>query len=281
MPKFNSLGDRMKFYEWNFGMNLTYLMPYVPAIIRLDGRAFHTFTKGLDRPFDQGMCDLMDETTKSLVEETGACMGYTQSDEITLVLLSEDHTSQVYFDGRVNKINSILAGKCTHVFTNGLEKYIPKKIGHFPQFDCRCFSVPNKGEAVNAILWREQDATRNSIQMLGQSCFSQKALQGKNCDEIQEMLWQKHSINWGNDFSSRIKRGGYFQKRSIEKPCSIEEIDKLPKKHAARNDPNFKVFRRQVVSLDMPVLTKVVNQEAVFFEEEAPQIATSELNGDK
>ena len=152
MPKHDGLGNRIKFYEQYFGSNLTYLMPQVPAVIRLDGRAFHTFTRGLDRPFDRGLTDLMDATACYLVEETNACIGYTQSDEITLVLHAESYTSQIYLNGNVDKLNSLLAASASIHFVKGLREYIPSKVGYRPQFDCRCFSVPNKQEAVNALI---------------------------------------------------------------------------------------------------------------------------------
>lgn len=131
-------------------------------------------------------------------------------------------------------------------------------------FDCRCFSVPNRSEAINAILWREQDATRNSIQMLAQSQFSHNALHGLSCNELQELLWSEKKINW-NDLDSRLKRGTYVQKRRVERAFTADEIDRLPLKHAARTDPELKVVRREVLTLEMPILTKVINKEEVFF----------------
>lgn len=270
MPKFNGLGERMKFYESQFGENLAYLMPMVPAIIRLDGRAFHSFTKGLDRPFDAGLIQLMVETTKHLVEETNAVLGYTQSDEISLVLYQQEYQSQLYFDGRVSKINSLLASSCSLFFNAKLAEYLPSKVGIQPQFDCRCFSVPNKEEAINAIIWREQDATRNSVQMLGQSKFSHRELQNKNCNEIQEMLFQTHSINW-NDLPAQLKRGTYLQRRSVERPFTTEELEKLPPRHEARAKPELSIVRREIAVVDMPILTSVVNKEEVFFDGALPQ----------
>lgn len=271
MPKFDSLGDRMKFYEQEFGRSSAYLMPLVPGIIRLDGRAFHTFTKDLTRPFDEGFVALMDETTKALVEETDACIGYTQSDEITLVLYTRFYNQHRYFDGRINKINSLLASRASQIFANGLKQYIPLKAGQYPQFDCRCFSVPTREEGVNAILWREQDAVRNSIQMLGQAHFSQEQLQNKNCNEIQEMLFSEHGINW-DKLAPRLKRGGYFQKKIVETPFTVEEIETLPEKHNARSNPDLKVSRRSIVELDLPILTKLTNREAVIFNGAKPKI---------
>ena len=271
MPKHESLGDRMKFYERHFGSNLTYLMPLVPAVIRLDGRAFHTFTRGLDRPFDRGMTDLMDRTTRYLVEETNACIGYTQSDEITLVLYAESHNSQIHLDGKVDKLNSLLASAASLYFASHLEDYIPSKAGQRPQFDCRCFSVPNKAEAVNALVWREQDATRNSIQMLGQANFSHARLQNKSCDEIQELLFSEKGINW-NDTRDRDKRGGYFQRRHIERAFTAEELSNLPERHEARSNPDLVITRREIAAVEMPILTKVINQSDVVFNGAEPEV---------
>ena len=276
MPVADSLGDRMKFYEGVWG-GVKQLMPLIPAVIRLDGKAFHTFTKGLDKPFDLGLIDLMVETTKFLVDETNAVVGYTQSDEITLVLNSDSFDSQVYFDGRVDKINSILAGKCAAYFTSKLAEVLPKKAGLMPVFDGRCFNVPNEMEAVNALVWREQDATRNSIQMAGQAKFSHTQLQNKNCNQIQEMLWGERNINW-NDYPDKCKRGTYVQRRKVVRPFSVEEIEKLPAKHAARANPELTVERTEVKVLKMPPITKVVNVKDVVFRGADPTPIMSHLD---
>jgi len=265
MPKFDSIGDRMKFYEKNFGSNLIYAMPQCPLVIRLDGRAFHTFTKGLDRPFDRGMSDLMDATTKHLVDESNACLGYTQSDEITLILYAEDHHSQIYLDGKIDKLNSLLASSASVFFNKNLSEYIPSKEKHDPQFDCRCFSVPTKNEAVNAIIWREKDAVRNSIQMVGQAHFSHASLQGKSCNDIQEMLFQEKGINW-NDLRARDKRGGYFQAKKITGKLNPEELKSLPEMHDARKNPDMVYTRREVKSVELPIMTKILNQKEVVFD---------------
>jgi tRNA(His) 5'-end guanylyltransferase len=269
MPQFKSLGARMKFYEEHFGTNLKYAMPYAPTVVRLDGKAFHTFTKGLERPFDQGLTDLMDATTTHLVQLTNACIGYTQSDEISLVLYSGNHESQIYFDGKIDKINSVLASECSTFFNDNLQKYVPTKADKTPIFDCRTFCVPTQTEAVNAILWREKDATRNSIQMLGQSNFSHKELQRLSCDEIQEKLWQEKDINW-NDLDVRLKRGGYFQRKTVQRPFTDKELEKLPPKHEAHKNPKLTITRTQFIKLNMPVLTKVINAEDVFFRSAMP-----------
>ena len=267
MPKFDSLGDRIKFYERQpVG---EYLTPLLPVIIRLDGNNFHNFTKGLDKPFSLGLIDLMIETTKYLVEETNALIGYTQSDEITLLLYTSSWKTQLYFDGKPQKINSILAGKCSNFFTKNISKYLYIKTGEIANFDCRCFIVPTKDEAINVFVWREEDAVRNSIQMVGQANFSHKQLQNKSCDNIQEMLWKEKQINF-NDFASNFKRGTYIQKRAENKPFTTEEIDKLPPEHNARKNPNLVFTRNTLIKLVMPPITKVLNKEMVFFYGENP-----------
>lgn len=266
MPSFDALGERMKFYESLCGDQL---MPLIPAVIRLDGKAFHTFTRGLDKPFDMGLIDLMVETTKYLVEETNACIGYTQSDEISLILMSDDFNSQIYFDGRVDKINSILSSKCSVFFNKRLSSFIPSKDDKDPVFDCRCFNAPSEQEGVNALVWREQDATRNSIQMAGQAQFSHNQLMNQSCDNIQELLWSQRNINW-NDYPDKCKRGTYVQRRKITRAFTSEELDKLPAKHAARTNPSLTVERSETVVLSMPPITKVVNAKDVVFRGAVP-----------
>ena len=181
----DSLGDRMKEFEGRFADRL---MPLIPAVARLDGNNFHNFTKGLKRPYDQRLSDLMAATAQFLAEVSNATIAYTQSDEISLIWYSSEVDSQIYFDGKVNKINSILAAKASVFFHKLKPKYLPEKADIDAAFDCRVFNVPTKQEAGLYLLWRELDATRNSIQMAGQSEFSHSELQGVNCNEIQEML---------------------------------------------------------------------------------------------
>jgi len=269
MPDHSDLGDRMKKYEAAWDANL---MPFVPAIARLDGKAFHTFTRGLERPYDQRLSTLMVETTRFLVGDLGACIGYTQSDEISLVWFVEKIGTELPFDGRTLKLASILAAKASVYFNKRLPDLLPEKIGQSPVFDCRVFSVPTQTEAANCILWRELDATRNSISMAAQACFSHNQLMGKNCDEMQEMLFQEKGINW-NDYPSFFKRGTYIQKRVVERPFTSDEIDKLPPKHAARTNPDLKIWRTDYRVLDLPPIPKITNREAVIFAGAEPVVA--------
>ena len=231
----DSLGDRMKEYE---SIPKTSLMRRQPVIIRADGKSFHNFTRGFQRPFDDVLIESMQKTMKYLCENIEGCkMGYQQSDEISLLLTDyENINTMAWFDYQVQKMCSVVASMATLAFNrffqnNALVKvtitdaYSREKESYSgdwekdrllkepylnacakgAMFDARCFSIP-KEEVCNYFLWRQMDCTRNSIQMVARANFSHKQLQNKSCDELQEMLWQEKNINW-NDFETVKKRG--------------------------------------------------------------------------
>ena len=220
--KRDSLGDRMKENYENRAK--TYLVRRTPVIIRLDGKAFHTFTKGLKKPYDEIFHNTMNQTMKYLCENIQGCkLGYTQSDEITLLLTDYDTLdTDAWFDNNVQKICSVSASMATMAFNavfselyhntmfksdNPEDPYFDvlfKKL-NMAMFDSRCFNIP-KEEVTNCFIWRQQDATRNAIQMLGQCNFSHKELQGKSCNDIQDMLMLQKGINF-NDMPTEFKRG--------------------------------------------------------------------------
>lgn len=270
----DDFGDRMKKYEMmEAGRKL---MPRLPIIVRLDGKCFSKFTKGLNRPYDKRMSRLMIETTKALVAETNALIGYTQSDEISLVIYSDSEKSQVYYDGRIQKIIGDLAAFATGIFNNLLDQYIPEKKSNnpmkFPRFDCRVWNVPDKTEAANAILWREKDASKNSISMAARSFYSHKELHLKTSNEMQDMLMNK-GINW-NDYPSFFKRGTFIQRQRKLMPYSKEEIDKLPQKHQARSNPDLVIERWIINEIKMPKFSSVLNREEVIFNGSEPIVNT-------
>ena len=235
MPVHDDLGTRMKeFYEQ---IPKTKLMRRTPVAIRIDGKAFHTFTRGFQKPFDKVLIKSMQETMQYLCKNIQGCVfGYTQSDEITLILVDyKKLNSSAWFDYEVQKMCSIAASMATMAFN----KYFTKNVEDFIQdcatdyetqglcgegtvefelcktyqkaldkgamFDARCFNIP-KEEVANLIYWRQLDATRNSIQMVGQANFSHQELQNKTCNMIQDMLHEQKDINW-NDYSTVCKRG--------------------------------------------------------------------------
>ena len=219
-----SIGDRMKGYE---NISRIYLPRRIPVIIRLDGKAFHTFTRGFDKPFDYVLMKAMQLTMKKLCEGIQGCVfGYTQSDEITLVLTDyATINTDAWFGYNVQKMASVAASMATVYFNNSwlfectsLPESNDREF-YFEQqgkamFDARCFSIP-KDEVCNCLIWRQQDATRNSIQAVGQAHFSQKELNGKSCNEIQDMLFTEKNINWG-DFPTDCKRGAACYKADEE-----------------------------------------------------------------
>lgn len=255
-----SLGDRMKWYENRYTNHV--LMPMVPIMCRIDGRSFSKFTQGLKRPFDERLSKLMIDTTKFLVEQTNARCGYTQSDEITLVWIAENSDTEMFFGGKLLKMTSIVGSLASVYFNRELPSRIPEKSDQMPVFDNRVWEVPILYEAINCFIWREQDATRNSVQMAARSVYSHNECINKNNSELQEMLFQK-GINW-NDYPTHFKRGTYIRKRIIERNFSDEELANLHPKHNARINPDMIVKRSIVMEENFPPLTKIKNRDDVI-----------------
>ncbi len=257
----DDLGERMKLYELNEAGRK--FIPLLPVIARIDGRSFHSFTRGMDRPFDERLCQAMVDTTVFLVKETGACMGYTQSDEITLAWYSDDIKSQIFFDGRISKIVSQLGALATLCFYRIVLEKMPGYANRLPTFDARAWNVPNKIEGANAFLWREWDATKNSLSMATAAYYSHNECYGKNSKDKHEMLYQK-GINW-NDYPTHFKRGTYVQRKLVAAPFSTQDIDSLPPLHAARRNPDLEFIRSECLILDLPPIATVKNRVDVIF----------------
>lgn len=260
-------GDRMKFYEQAEAGRKA--MPMLPVLVRLDGKGFSKYTKGLERPYDQRLSDIMVEVTRTIVEDTCACVGYTQSDEISLVYYSDDRESQVFFDGKLQKMCSVLASMATAKFNELAKAKFPDKPLAF--FDCRVWTVPNLAEAANTFLWRELDASKNSISMAARHYYSHNELNNKNGAEMQEMLFQK-GVNW-NDYPSFFKRGTFIQRRKRLRTMSEAELSDIPEKFR----PTAPVERTEVVQIDMPPFVKVTNRVGVIFMGSDPMIASHEV----
>lgn len=234
----DNLGTRMK--EYYEQVSKTRLTHKIPVAIRIDGKAFHTFTRGFNKPFDKILMKSMHETMEYLCKNIQGCVfGYTQSDEITLILIDYQNIDTApWFDYEVQKMCSIAASMATLAFnksfqknikaviyrTDGMDEYIDydgngqliptekhyanilnRAADKGAMFDARCFNIP-KEEVCNLIYWRQLDATRNSIQMVAQSNFSHKELQGLSCDDIQNKLLVERNINW-NNYPVCCKRG--------------------------------------------------------------------------
>ena len=265
----DELGTRIKtFYEQ---IPKTKLMRRTPVAIRIDGKAFHTFTRGFQKPFDNVLMKSMQETMEYLCKNIQGCVfGYTQSDEITLILVDyQKFTSSAWFDYEVQKICSISASMATMAFNKFFEKNINDWISkntpsfheawHNPEdeklyhaylnaskkgamFDSRCFNIP-KEEVANLIYWRQLDAARNSVQMVGQANFSHSELQGKTCNMIQDMLLTQKDINW-NNFPIDCKRGAAC---IYQNPDSITNGDIIKGWRIDREMPMIKDEYREYV----------------------------------
>lgn len=257
------LGDRMKMYEG--AETKRRFLPLLPVYARIDGRNFSNFTRGMDRPFDEHMTETMVETTKRLVDETGALAGYTQSDEISLLWYRPNSKSQIFFDGKIYKIVSVTAALTTSIFTRLAQEHWPDKVDRKPPtFDCRAFQFPTKEEAANVFLWREIDATKNAINMAAFCLFSHKELHKKNCDEQQEMLFQM-GVNF-NDYPPRFKRGTFVLRRTVVKDLEPRVLAKIPEQHR----PDGPIERQIVTRIDMPQFSKVTNRVGVLFDNADP-----------
>jgi len=257
----DALGDRMKMYEQDYAGEK--IMPLLPICARLDGKGFSKFTKGMERPYDKRFRDVMKFVTTQLVKKASALVGYTQSDEISLIFYSDSLDKQLFFDRKIQKMVSVLTAMATFAFQEGLNKYMPEYYGKEAFFDCRVWAVPNQMEAVNSLVWRELDATKNSISMAAMCYYSHKQLMNKTGAEKQEMLFQK-GINW-NDYPAEFKRGVYIMRQKQETPFSAQEISQLPAKHEARTNPDLKVLRTIISEIDLPPVRKIKNKVEVFF----------------
>lgn len=264
-----SLGDRMKNNYEN--ISRYYLTRRTPVIIRIDGKAFHTFTRGFKKPFDDILVKSMQETMKYLCENIQGCvLGYTQSDEISLVLTDyTELTTDAWFGNNLQKMCSVSASMATlafnKAFNDNIVKYIDGRLdagrgitddlteytkilinarNKGAMFDSRAFSIP-KEEVCNYFIFRQQDATRNSIQSVGQANFSDKELHKKSTKDIQDMLMTQKGINW-NDYAATLKRG----------ICCIKVDDSLTEYDEVGNIRGYTQRSKWVIDNEIPIFTQ-------------------------
>lgn len=212
MSKTEKFGDRMKEYENAYRIKLPRRMP---VLLRIDGKAFHTYTRGCDKPFDLVLNNAMWETAKYLCQNImGAKLAYHQSDEISILITNDDKlTTDAWFDNNLQKICSIASSLATAKFNEIMKVDKPEK--PLALFDCRAWLLP-KDEVNNYFLWRQQDATKNSISMVAQAHFSPNQLHKKNGAMKQDMLMLEKGVNW-NDLPSWQKRGACIVKEVYKK----------------------------------------------------------------
>lgn len=262
-----SLGDRMKNNYEN--INRFYLTRRMPIIIRTDMKAGHTFTKGMKKPFDDIFVKTMQETMEYLCENIQGCvLGYTQSDETSLVLVDyAELTTDAWFGNNLQKMCSVSASMATLAFNKAFTRNISKQskrlytehleekdasyietlesaMNKGAMFDSRVFTIP-KEEVCNYFLWRQQDATRNSIQSVGQANFSQTELHGKSCNDIQDMLMTQKDINW-NAYATTLKRGS----------CCIKVDDGLTKYDEVGNICDYIQRNKWIIDNEIPIFSQ-------------------------
>ena len=229
----DDLGDRMKGYEAIEAKRR--LDTSLPVIARLDGRGFSKFTKGFEKPFYSRMTYAMDDATTHLVKMSGADIGYTQSDEITLIWGPSDNPlSQMFFNGRTQKLCSVLASSCSMVFAKSLSKHmgnINAVFDRMPHFDCRVWTVPSEAEAANTLLWRSQDARRNGITVFCQQWVSHKKLQGLCQKDMLEAAHAAGAPPVSEYCSKRERFGGYFKSVTDTRTLPTEVWKRMPEKN--------------------------------------------------
>lgn len=269
------LGDRMK--QWESVETSRKAMRGLPLLARLDGRSFHSYTRGLSRPYDNRLSTCMIETMKYLVQETNALTGYVQSDEISLLWdVDVASQSQFMFDGKFQKLTSVLAGMASAKFARLAGQFLPEKDDMLPVFDCRVWQVPNRAEAANTFLWRELDATKNAISMAAFSMFSDKELHGKNGSEKQEMMFALRGINF-NDYPPFFKRGTYAKRVHVKREAEVL----LPKHNLTPDeDGKYWVIRSVVQALDLPRCLQIANYEDILFMKVVEELPIVTLKGD-
>lgn len=218
------LGQRMKSYE---AATRLVLPRRTYTIVRVDGRAFHTFLRHASKPWDEDVVRTMQKTAQRLCEALdGAVLGYTQSDEISIVLQDfENNGTQAWFGGVVQKQASIAAATATAYFTAEYRHHFDLDDGPLPVFDARVFTIPDIVEVANYLIWRQRDAVRNSILGLGQAHFSHRQLQGINTSVLRDMLDTERGIVWERDVSEGLRQGWIVRKKNYDAtPADAEPL---------------------------------------------------------
>jgi len=242
--KYDEFGDRMKAYEKEY----TEARVSIDQIlcVRIDGKGFSKFTKKFKKPFDDILGGVMVNTMMNLVKETHASIGYTQSDEITLIYTPGEKASEYMFGGKVSKINSILASMATHYFNYDLAACVHVDKPAF--FDCRAWAVPDLVEASNVLLWRVQDARKNSISSLFRWIAGPSKMYGLSGEEMKALLKSDYFTDW-DDLPNKYKYGTYAKPVTVESYLTQAELMKIPEHK--RPDTGVLVKRTKIQELDL------------------------------
>lgn len=262
------LGERMKEYEGRETSRT--FMPFVPVYARIDGRGFSKFTRGADKPFDAVISNAMIAATSKLVEQTGATIGYVQSDEISLTWLTRKPDEEMFFKGKIQKMTSVLASLATAAFIQSLlksesEKWI-ESVNRLPHFDARVMHIPTREETANMFLWREMDARKNAISMAAHAKFSHKSLHGLSGRDKLKKLEEA-----GIDFAAypvEFRRGTFIRRETVNLPMPEDIRMKIPEK--SRPEAGSVIVRSVLTKLDMPQFNQVANRADVIFDGAQP-----------
>ena len=252
MDSKDPLGDRMKAdYE---SRTRYYLPRRTYTLVRVDGRAFHTYTRGCERPYDLALMKDMDAAAIALCQEIeGARLAFIQSDEIS-VLLTDFATvqTQAWFDGCLQKICSLSAAIATAHFNRARAARMPRDAAPTAPayFDSRVWTIPQRIEAYNYFVWRQNDAARNSLSMTAQAHFSHARLQGLGGSELHELLWSEKGINW-NDLPTGFKRGRVVER--VEVVRDMEFVDRRTGETRRQENVARHEWR---VAADLPIFTQ-------------------------
>lgn len=250
------LGDRIK---RQYERRCRHFLPrrsYI--VIRVDGRAFHTFTRNCERPFDRELIADMNATAVALCDKiSGAQFAFVQSDEVSVLVTDfQSNQTEAWFDNSQSKMESLSASIATAAFNKSRLTRLAGRFGplvleteEWAEFDSRVFLVPDVNEAANVFIWRQQDATRNSIQMVAQAHFSHHEIEGMSTSQMQEKLWQERGINW-NDFDAMLKRG-----RFVEKQVHRETVEYTDQR-TGENQVAECVQRGEWVVVEPPIFTQ-------------------------
>lgn len=248
----DAFGDKVKEFEAISAKET--LDETLPMCVRIDGKAFHTYTRGLERPYDKRLSDAMISTMNFLLEKTDARLGYTQSDEISLVYFKMANNQQTYFGSRTQKLVSVLASMATAKFNAEVRKNIPEKEDIFAYFDCRVWNVPSLEDAADVFVWRQDDAIKNAVSMAASAYYSHNQLHGKNSSEKKSMLLDK-GVKW-DDFPEFFTTGTFAMKKHKEVP--------LPEEARKHNQENETCLRSYIENFHLERLRNMDYKNTLF-----------------
>lgn len=249
-----AFGDRMKSYERT---TKHILSPRTFTIVRVDGRAFHTYLRKADKPFDETVIEAMDVTAVALCDAmAGVRFAYTQSDEISILLTDLDPKTQPWFGGEIQKIASVSASIATMAFNRYHPGFDTDRLGRSATFDSRVYTIPSRIEVANYFLWRQQDAIRNAVSMAAEAHFPSRELHGVPTARRQEMLFQEHGINFKTAYSDRERRGAVVVRETYRAltPASGGGLIKpaMRRRWAAQDAPDFTLDNGGFLAVQIP-----------------------------